>query len=89
MDRALISVEHYGDLAEHLRVARQYGVGLEMQEFSDPNVLDGDWRSLLDRYARALDGFTGCRHFPHPVARGDLSLSRRFTEQERKTETDV
>ncbi len=59
MDRALISVEHYGDLLEHLAVARQYGVGLEMQEFSDPGILDGDWRSLLDQYERALAGFTG------------------------------
>jgi sugar phosphate isomerase/epimerase len=61
MDRALISVEHYGDLAGHMAVARQHGLGLELQEFSDPNVLDGDWRSLLDEYERALDGFTGLR----------------------------
>ena len=61
MDHALISVEHYGDLAAHLAVARQYGVGLELQEFSDPNVLDGDWRSLLDQYEQMLDGFNGLR----------------------------
>jgi len=59
IDRALISVEHFGDLAEHLAVARQYGLGLELQEFSDPNVLDGDWRGLLDRYRRALKDFPG------------------------------
>jgi sugar phosphate isomerase/epimerase len=61
MDRTLISVEHYGDLAEHVAVARQHVLGLELQEFSDPNVLDGDWRSLLDRYEHSLDGFTGLR----------------------------
>jgi sugar phosphate isomerase/epimerase len=61
MDRALISVEHYSDLAGHAAVARQHGLGLELQEFSDPTVLDGDWRSLLDEYERALDGFTGLR----------------------------
>ncbi len=61
MDHALISVEHYGDLAAHLAVARQYGVGLELQEFADPNVLDGDWRGLLDQYEQALDGFSGLR----------------------------
>jgi sugar phosphate isomerase/epimerase len=61
MDRTLISVEHYSDLAEHLAMARQHAVGLELQEFSDPNVLDGDWRSLLDQYEQALDGFTGLR----------------------------
>lgn len=59
IDRTLFSVEHFGDLAQHLAIARQYGVGLELQEFSDPNVLDSDWRSLLDRYQRALTGFTG------------------------------
>jgi len=61
MDHALISVEYYSDLAEHVAVARQYGLGLELQEFSDPNVLDGNWRSLLDQYERALRGFTGRR----------------------------
>lgn len=59
IDRALISVEHFGDLAEHLTVARQYGLGLELQEFSDPNVLDSDWRGLLDRYRHALKDFSG------------------------------
>jgi len=58
MDRALITIEHFDDLAEHLAVAHKHGIGLELQEFSDPNVLDGDWRGLLDRYARALDGFS-------------------------------
>jgi sugar phosphate isomerase/epimerase len=61
MDRALISVEHYGDLAGHIAIARQHGLGLELQEFSDPTVLDGDWRSLLDEYEQALNGFTGLR----------------------------
>ncbi|MFN8594992.1 MAG: TIM barrel protein [Anaerolineae bacterium] len=32
---------------------------MELQEFSDPNVLDGDWRGLLDRYRRALKDFPG------------------------------
>lgn len=58
-DRVLISVEHQNDLAEHLAVAKQYGLGLELQEFADPDVLDGDWRSLVSRYQQALDGFDG------------------------------
>ena len=49
MDRALVSVEHFGDLAEYLPVVRQHGLGLELQEFSEPGVLDNDWRSLLDQ----------------------------------------
>lgn len=59
MDRALVSVEHFNELAEYLTVARQYGVGLELQEFSEPNILDGDWRGLLKKYQQALAGFPG------------------------------
>jgi sugar phosphate isomerase/epimerase len=59
MDRVLISVEHYDDLAEHLGVAQRHGLGLELQEFAEPGVLDGDWRGLLEQYHRALDGFQG------------------------------
>jgi sugar phosphate isomerase/epimerase len=59
MDRALVSVEHFSDLAEYLPVARRYGLGLELQEFSEPGVLDNDWRGLLDKYRQALDGFPG------------------------------
>jgi sugar phosphate isomerase/epimerase len=59
MDRALISVEHFDDLAEYLPVARQHGLGLELQEFSEPAVLDGDWRGLLNKYHQVLDGFPG------------------------------
>jgi sugar phosphate isomerase/epimerase len=59
MDRVLITCERYTDLAAHLQVARQHRLGLELQEFSDPNVLDGDWRGLLDQYKQALAGFEG------------------------------
>ncbi len=58
-DRVLISVEHFKDLEGHLAVAKQYGLGLELQEFSDPNVLDGDWRGLVQKYQVVLDGFDG------------------------------
>jgi sugar phosphate isomerase/epimerase len=61
MDRALISVEHINDLPEYLPIARRDGLGLELQEFSDPSVLDGDWRGLLEQYQQALAGFTGLR----------------------------
>ncbi len=59
MDRALVSVEHFGDLAEYLPVVRRHSLGLELQEFSEPGVLDNDWRGLLDHYQQALDGFAG------------------------------
>ena len=59
MDRVLITVEHFNELAEYLAVARQHGLGLELQEFAEPNVLDGDWRSLLLAYQQALSSFPG------------------------------
>lgn len=59
MDRVLISVEHSSDLPEYLPLATRYNLGLELQEFSEPGVLDGDWRGLLDQYQQALAGFTG------------------------------
>jgi sugar phosphate isomerase/epimerase len=59
MDRALVSVEHFSDLAEYLPVVRQHHLGLELQEFSEPSVLDNDWRGLLSQYQQALDGFPG------------------------------
>ena len=57
MDRVLITCERYTDLPAHLSVAKQQKLGLELQEFSDPNVLDGNWQGLLDQYQRSLDGF--------------------------------
>ncbi len=57
MDRTLITVERLSDLADYLPVARRHRLGLELQEFAEPNVLDGDWRSLLQRYQQELDGF--------------------------------
>ena len=66
MDRALISVEHFRDLSEYLLIATQHGLGLELQEFSEPAVLDGDWRSLLDRYQQALADFPGIRSMHGP-----------------------
>ncbi len=59
MDRVLITVERFTELADHLVIARQHGLGLELQEFSEPNVLDGDWRGLLQQYQQALSGFSG------------------------------
>ena len=59
MDRALISVEHFSDLPEHLALAVRHRLGLELQEFSEPGVLDGDWRGLLEQYRQALTGFDG------------------------------
>ncbi len=42
-----------------LTLARKHAAGLEMQAFAQPQVLDGDWREILDDYRRQLAGFTG------------------------------
>ena len=59
MDRVVISCERFSDLPALLAMAEEYGVGLDLQEFADPNVLDGDWRAHVARYRKALSGFGG------------------------------
>ncbi len=59
MDRVLLSVEHYEDLAAYMPVVQEHSLGLELQEFADPNVLDNDWRGLVGKYQRALADFHG------------------------------
>jgi len=61
MDRALISCERLSDLPEYLAVARQYHLGLELQEFSNPVLLDDDWHGAIREYRSRLDGFDGDR----------------------------
>lgn len=47
------------DIREHLRLAKVYGCGIEIQAFSHPQILDGDWRALLDVYRHLLHDFDG------------------------------
>ena len=47
------------DIHEHLRLAKAYGCGIEIQAFSHPQILDGDWRALLDEYQHLLRDFDG------------------------------
>ncbi|MGC9399313.1 MAG: sugar phosphate isomerase/epimerase family protein [Anaerolineae bacterium] len=47
------------DLRRSLVLARRYRCGLEIQAFSDPNVLDGEWRRLLAAYQTQLRSFSG------------------------------
>ncbi len=49
-----------------LKLACQYGVGLEMQAFAYPDVLDGDWEALLDHYQRAITALPGERAMHGP-----------------------
>jgi sugar phosphate isomerase/epimerase len=60
MDRVLISCERFADLPAMLALAESAGLGLELQEFgNDPDLLDGAWRSQVQRYRKALSGFSG------------------------------
>ena len=47
------------DISAHLALAKEYGYGLEIQAFSQPDILDGDWRGLLEKYRVQLKGFSG------------------------------
>ncbi|MCS7251635.1 MAG: sugar phosphate isomerase/epimerase family protein [Anaerolineae bacterium] len=54
-----ISCSSLEDLFALRDFAEAHGLGLELQEFAQPEILDGEWRSLLRRYRRILVGFSG------------------------------
>lgn len=45
----------------HLEIAKQRGLGIEIQEFYLPDLMWGDYRPRLEEYQRLLDGFQGGR----------------------------
>lgn len=48
------------DIAPYIALAREYGVGIEIQAYGyNPGLLDGGWRSLAARHRRLLKGFEG------------------------------
>lgn len=47
------------DIGPQLEIARAHSLGLELQAFSRPQVLEKGWRDVLDRYRRLLAGFPG------------------------------
>ncbi|MHB8628206.1 MAG: sugar phosphate isomerase/epimerase family protein [Aggregatilineales bacterium] len=51
---------------ECLKLACQYGVGMEIQAFAYPDILDGNWQSLLTDYKRALVPLPGERAMHGP-----------------------
>lgn len=55
----LLVAAYRRDIEAHVRLAREFGFGLEIQSFSHPDVLDGDWRGLLAHYRRILADFSG------------------------------
>jgi len=61
MDRVSISCERLSDLPGHLALAQSRKLGLELQEFSNPTLLDDDWRGALREYRAHLNSFA------HPI----------------------
>lgn len=48
------------DISKHIALARAHGVGIEIQVYGyDPNLLDGDWQTLVSQHRRLLHGFEG------------------------------
>jgi sugar phosphate isomerase/epimerase len=48
------------DIAPHVDLARQYGVGLEIQVYGyDPNLLDDSWQDLASQHRSLLKDFPG------------------------------
>ncbi len=58
VDRILLGASRR-TFTECLELAREVGVGLELQAFAYPDVLDGDWKELVEEYQMALDGLPG------------------------------
>lgn len=54
-----ISCSRLEDLPALRDFAEAHSLGLELQEFAQPEILDGEWQALLHRYRRALAGFAG------------------------------
>ncbi len=57
-DRVLLAASRR-TFAECLDVAKEYGIGIEVQAFAYPNVLDNDWRALVEQYRVALAELPG------------------------------
>ena len=45
--------------AEVTRIAAEYGLGVEVMAFAFPDVLDGDWRGLLNEYKDLIAPISG------------------------------
>jgi sugar phosphate isomerase/epimerase len=55
------------EFERHLEIAKQRDLGIEIQEFSVPEVMRGNWKKRLDEYKRLLRDF-----------QGDLSIHNAF-----------
>jgi sugar phosphate isomerase/epimerase len=58
MDQVLIATERK-DVSVYREWAEESGMGLELQAFANPKILDGNWQDVLDEHKRQLSGFNG------------------------------
>jgi len=59
MDRLAITTQER-DIARHVNLAREHGTGIEIQVYGyAPDLLDGDWRGLVNQQKALLRGFEG------------------------------
>lgn len=59
MERLAIATSQT-DITRHVALAREHGVGLEIQVYGyDTNLLDGDWRAVVAQHKGSLRGFDG------------------------------
>jgi sugar phosphate isomerase/epimerase len=60
MDRILLATYYHYDITQHYELAQAHGTGLEIQAYGyDTNLLDSDWRQLLDQHKALLRDFEG------------------------------
>lgn len=59
MNRLAITTRE-ADISRYVALASEYQTGIEIQIYGyNPDLLDGDWPSLVAQHRRALHGFTG------------------------------
>ncbi|MEP7292192.1 MAG: sugar phosphate isomerase/epimerase family protein [Chloroflexota bacterium] len=64
-DRVLLSASPK-NIQQCISLAARHGMGIEMMAFAYPDVLDGDWRSLLEQYKALLQPLRGMRTMHGP-----------------------
>jgi sugar phosphate isomerase/epimerase len=57
-DRVLLCAKHH-NFDACVALAAEHGIGIEVQTFAYPDVLDGDWQALVQQYTPALRGLSG------------------------------
>src|SRR5262245_23730585 len=58
VDRVLLGASHR-TFYECLDIAQEHGIGIEIQAFAYPDVLEGEWPALVEEYRNALENVHG------------------------------